>query len=132
MSDAAERETEIDIPPALTPNEWANITKLTADALRRYVDLSQEVGRPHAAIAILNDELHDEDPRKLAREHVALLRSVAEHFATTIPELRSGASDTTVAEVAALSEQYSQLLELADVIESYLPPDRALTNPDRQ
>ena len=124
MSDAAERETEIDIPPALTPNEWANITKLTADALRRYVDLSQEVGRPHAAIAILNDELHDEDPRKLTRAHVALLRRAAELIGRP-SALRQFAAPSdaapTVAAVVAQGEFYSQLLELADVIESYLP-----------
>lgn len=125
MSAAGGQEAESDIPPALTPNEWANVAKLAADALRRYVDLSQEVGRPHAAIAILNDELHDEDPRKLTRETAAAIRRAAEMIgAPSMLRYFAGASDTapTVAAVTAQGELYSQLLELADVIESYLAP----------
>jgi hypothetical protein len=113
-----------DIPPALTATEWANIARLSDDHRRLFVNAAQDADRPHAVIAMLNDALHDEDPRKLTPEQIALLRYVAGTVETllTVP-IRDMSLSVAAQDALDWSERYSQLLELADVLASYLPPE---------
>ena len=88
------------IPPALSPDEWAKHETRQSSRISRSNDLV-------AAIAVANAQLDDENPRKLSRAHVKLLRRVADDHDSdseagqTVPQL---------------------LRNLADLIESYLPP----------
>ncbi|HEU4994917.1 MAG TPA: hypothetical protein VFT29_08855 [Gemmatimonadaceae bacterium] len=60
-----------------------------------------------ALIAIANSALHPNSPRKITRRHVVALRRVGGNLAL------------------ALQNQglYSELADLADALEAYLPPD---------
>lgn len=137
-----------DIPPALAPIEW-----IKKSANRQSIDTGlydakwqQETGEimrvcepgafgecvpisdPNdlaALIALANAALHDEDPRKFTRERITALRFAAEIVSEHIETIGViGAGNAGVDQrFAAESETHSQLLELADVIESYLPPE---------
>lgn len=116
-----------DIDPALSEQEWAAWRSERLNPVTMMRDVSAFPPNPDnlvKTIALAFDQLHDEDVRKIARrETVELLRAAAERFQTTIPEVTSESSSTTVAEVSALGETYSMLHELADAIECYLPED---------
>lgn len=104
-----------DIPAALSPAEWHawRTERLNPVTLMR--EVSAFAPNPDAlwkAIAIANDQLHDDDPRKLTHDVVTALRAAAE----ALPE--EGYNEATGA-----STKYSRLHELADVIESLLLPD---------
>lgn len=114
-----ESATVSDIPPALTAREWANL-RANPLAVVTILEFAEEIGRHHAVLAIANAGLHDEDPRKIRREHVELLRQVADDLSDE--RAHSVGSAATVDDAVAYGEQYSALLELADVLESYLPP----------
>ena len=111
------------IEPALTPEEWLLY------APRGWLDLDHnevstrdegfcimpdsEVAvfakRLPALIALANSALPDDDKRKLRREHIAALRNATVHDVI-------GDEDR---------EQTSILRNLADALESYLPPEDA-------
>jgi hypothetical protein len=88
------------IVPALSPDEWAKHEPHQSSRVSRPKELA-------AVIALANAELNDADPRKLLRAHVKLLRRVADDHDSdseagqTVPQL---------------------LRDLADLIDSYLPP----------
>ncbi len=107
-----------DIPPALTPNEWRNVRSHPLERVK-FVELAERIGRSHAAIALENDALNDEDVRKLTPERVALIRWAAERVNA---ELAARVSSLTVDAARELADRYSDLVELADALESYLPP----------
>jgi hypothetical protein len=94
------------VEAALSAEEWAvHRAQMEADdfgynAIPYWAGLR---GAP-AAIAIANDVLDDSDDRKLTDRHVAMLRDAAR-----------------VAELEGL--EHRDLLVLADVLESYLPPE---------
>lgn len=122
---AMQDEDGPDIPPALTFREWVrgrtdrgdlrielengdmltvsmppSATGIRADAVRWGITISGMADDFAALIALANAALPDEDPRKLRREHVEVLRSAPD-----------GPGDV------------SPLFELADAIESFLPPE---------
>lgn len=108
-------ETSSDIPAALSAAEWHawRTERLNPVTLMR--EVSAFAPNPDAlwkAIAIANDQLHDEDPRKLTHDVVTALRAAAE----ALPE--EGYN-----EARGASTKYSRLHDLADVIESLLPPE---------
>lgn len=120
----AETDDESDIPPALTPSEWSRAAahaKSTDDGRLTMVSMAWTVQRHEAVIALANAALHAEDPRKLTRETIALLRRAAEHISET-QKMFADPKGQTVADAVADGELYSQIHELADAIESYLPP----------
>lgn len=121
------------IAPALTPDAWAKIHKWknhgqfavitieggNSELLGMYdADESgagpefdeQEVRTAVAAIAALNDSLPDSDPRKITRAHVAAIRH-------ELDEEWDGIRDDASFPHVAL------LRQLADALESYLPPE---------
>ena len=104
------------IEPALTPEEWANKGYPAIDG---YFDFENCVvdtgggwgGEPGrfipGLIALANAALPDDDKRKFRREHIAALRNA------TVRDV-IGDEDR---------EQTSILRNLADALESYLPPE---------
>lgn len=89
------------IEPALSAEEWA---RKREDGLDLYDDfVSDRPGSGPRIIAAINDDLPDDDSRKITREWVIELRRVAQAF-PSLGELR---------EIAAM----------ADALESYLPPE---------
>jgi len=123
----SDEETTSDIGPALTPDEWARIfahadktlDAAKADAFLAYLTRQGFAGNPHAAVALIamaNAGLHDEDPRKFTRETVRDIRSAAIAV--------EDAADAQMPEDGTeLHDLFTRLHELADVIESYLPPE---------
>lgn len=114
-----ERDDESsDIVPALSSHEWAAWRGQRVNPVTMMREVSAH--RPIAdtlwkSIAITNDQLHDEDPRKFTRQEVAMLRAAA--TAAEIAEREQ--SDPAKSD--AYGELYSKLHEFADVIESLLP-----------
>jgi hypothetical protein len=99
------------IEPALTPEEWnrplrPSIASPSASSGTVVVDtyIADAARRVPAAIAILNQLLPDSDPRKITRATVQRLRRTA----YDAPDGYSGPT---------------WLADLADALESYLPPE---------
>jgi hypothetical protein len=104
-----------DIPPALTASEWA---KQEEGDLGGFRIVGRGIDGPHylaVLIARANAALPDEDPRKIRREHVRLLRDAAD----ALPEEGR-------ATALGLDTNASRLHEFADALESYLPPVPAI------
>jgi len=107
-----------DIPPALSEHEWAQWRAHRLNPVTMRVEASGFPTPPATLvklIALMNDQLHDEDPRKLTRADAAMLRRAAE----VIGAIESDDEATT----RANGELFSQLHEHADVIESFLEPE---------
>ena len=112
------------IEPALAPEQWASNL---ADVFDGYVDLDmgtidirlggpaglRDMSRELAAlIAVCNAALPDDDPRKITRTHVLALRVLSD-FVARIPGIIG----------ADAVKSYGYARQLADVLESYLPPE---------
>lgn len=96
------------IVPALTPEEWANADPTSLHGfddggiyvnMGRTIDERDVSGRPAALLALANAALPDDDPRKITREWLNSLRSLA----ADLPE--------------------PELADIANALESYLPPE---------
>lgn len=103
------------IEPALTPEEWAKVvaehteTPFSAPT-SIYYDLIG--GNPDGCaeiIALNNFVLPHDDPRKITREKLKVMRAAADSIKD---EFGIGHDD-----------EYSTLYSLADALESYLPPE---------
>ena len=108
-------ETTSDIPAALSTIEWHAWRTERLNPVTMMRDVSTFAPNPDVlckAIAIANDQLHDDDPRKLTADVVIALRAAAD----ALPQ--EGYNEATGAQT-----KYSRLHDLADVIESYLPGD---------
>lgn len=98
------------IDPALTPEEWTEM-RGAGDLIGRpyyysgIVQRSAIAGMPEMGIALLNDLLPDDDRRKITRAWVEALRAVTQHNPDTLPGYGV------------------PLRQLADALESYLPPE---------
>lgn len=117
------------IEPALTAEEWADLP----DA---YALCAEWDGNERKIIALANDSLADSDPRKITRRHAELLRVVAglaERYVKTLAAIKSlrpikadldvEIKKTLDVAVPANAERAKdEMLVLADVLESYLPP----------
>lgn len=130
----AERKTasptstnQSDIRPALDVAEWL----LWRSQRINPVTMMREIGMMPPApdnlvktIAIANDQLHDDDPRKFRLDHVELLLSAAQFIDQNTPELKGDGSDEplTVETVRIRGEAVSALDELAQIIDRLLPP----------
>lgn len=114
-----------DIPPVLSESEWLMWRHQRLSPVTMMREVSAFPPNPDnlcKTIAIANDQLHDEDPRKVfRREAIALLRLAAQSIdeGAPIPEKEDDEA------VRKRGELYSQLFELADAIESYLPKESA-------
>lgn len=109
-----------DIPPALSDYEWAawRGQRLNPVTMMREVSgLAPIADNLWKSIAITNDQLHEEDPRKFTRREVAMLR-----IAAAAAQIAQGEGQGQ-ADFEAYGELYSQLHEFADVIESLLPKE---------
>ena len=113
------------IPAALSTTEWATlelcapshnafavqrqggVVELRISAPDRQIDI-RDAKEFAAVIAMANVALADNDSRKLTRAHVKLLRRVAD--------------DNEVIPWGAGKTAITLLRQLADVIESYMPP----------
>ena len=123
---SATRATAVaSVPPALSVAEWAKLERCSpghnAFAVRRpegivelrisasdcQVDV-RDAAEYAAIIALANVALADADSRKLTRVHVKILRRVAD--------------ENEVIPWGAGTKAIALLRQLADVIESYLPP----------
>ena len=78
-----------------------------ADALELIASFAEK-GRAHAAMAVANDALSDDDPRKITREKIEMIRAAANSVAD---------------EVVEGSHRVTDLRAFADALESYLPPE---------
>lgn len=97
------------IEPALSADEWAEVEELRdplATACTILVDLIVAGGENAAAIALGNHLLSDDDPRKITREKIALLRAIVENDAFTQGDQAPAGPEMT----------------FLDALESYLPP----------
>lgn len=86
--------------------------------------------REAAAIAALNDALPDDDPRKITRDKIRLLRETVGEFAVQWQidlehlEAEVARAATKGGRVRAKEvERVVGLVALADALESYLPPE---------
>lgn len=120
-----------DIPPALTVEEWKergrerqHLWVRAAGEKYTHLRIGGDPRNPYfaagdasdvaAIIAVGNEVLRRmDDPRAILREHVKLLRDVAEIAHMDL----AGTED----------DRYAQLHGLADALESYLPPTESLT-----
>jgi hypothetical protein len=114
---AAVDEASSDIAPALSEHEWTvwrgqRINPVTM--LREVSGFAPNADNLWKTIAITNDQLHDDDPRKFTRRWPQLLRQAA--AAVGIAQ----AAETDDWQKNALGELYSELHESADVIASLL------------
>lgn len=114
------------IQPALTAEEWrgalgdngqfisdaAFITARPGESLTISATIYREVAP--RVMALANAALPDDDPRKIRRFHVDLLRRATD-------ELTEGGPGRTV-DPNEYQLGIAAVLELADVLESYLPP----------
>lgn len=75
-----------------------------------------------AVIALANSALPARDPHKFTREHVRLLRGAAERIAGSERAFAPDGLDRPTEEIVAEGVIYSQLIDLAGIIASYLPP----------
>lgn len=113
-----------DIPPALSAEDWQGKTYWPDDGpmiradlqlgLRvsdggEAVNVGEDVSHLAALIALANAAMNDEDPRKLTHDTVRVLRQ--------LPAFLHGAGMADDPDGAA-----HFVSDLADVIESYLPP----------
>lgn len=90
------------ITPALTPEEWEYaMHEDVRDGLAYEVTYLWGRSRQAGAIALANAALPDDDPRKITRERVNILRELW---------------------AECPYEYQTALRELADALESYLPP----------
>lgn len=98
------------IEPAQTPEQWAYFRRERSWGGAFY---DEYVGSDAAScaenIALNNDALPDDDQRKIIPFHVALLRTVA-------AERDAGAPNGD-------DERAEELRHLANLLESYLPPE---------
>jgi len=74
-------------------------------------------------IAISNDQLHNEDPRKFRRDQVRVLREVIEMIDSAPARVPAGQLGTTIDDIQPDLDRMDVLHELAEAIESYLPRD---------
>ena len=125
-----------DIPPALSESEWAAETVPMPDTKASRTFRAQTTigglsidGQIHirdvndlaALIALANAAMNDEDPRKFRRDQVTNLRLIAGAIASEHSENEQGIDakgDPTLCMHCAAEA----LHELADALESYLPP----------
>jgi hypothetical protein len=109
-----------DIPPALDADRWREISGRHAleGALADAAFVTRDVTGLAATIALANAALADEDPRKLTRATVGLLRQIG-HTIENLVGTTFVSAETKRAEIDAVRD-------LADVIESYLPPDPSI------
>ena len=138
-------ERTSDIPAALTPEQWDgehryfivdgyDSTRNAAGEIHQgpgYLHLTEHqhdrfavfetVNDLAALIALANAAMNDEDPRKLTRGDVEVLRNAAGYVMAEIPDEENGIV-LAPQETAQLQRVYDRLWELSDVIESYLPP----------
>jgi len=131
-------EKTTDIPPALSDEQWARGEYRTISVRATLQGQSLEivdreihepgiadVSDAAALVALLNELLRRfDDPRAVTRQHVDMLRAAAFRIEQIIPtdidrQWREEKS-------SANRETRSQLLELADVFESYLPPESSV------
>lgn len=108
MSDKGmEREP---VPLALSAEEWAMHVEVASDqGLTLQQHLANTTVRPVSSIALANAALKADDPRKITRAMVNLLRDVAETH-----EAESGED---------WHEDVAPLRAMADALASYLPPE---------
>lgn len=126
--------TATGLRPALTTDQWGKHeyesfgdsgVRLSVGPSGVKVASSSGIHTPAdlvALIALANSALPPRDPHKFAREHVRLLRGAAELIVGTERAFAPDAVDRPTEEIVAERVIYSQLLELADIIASYLPP----------
>lgn len=138
-----------DIPPALSDRDWQRRgTGIATSTVHRQIDPVM-IRREHdvliisgrgdgneieirdadhlaALIALANDTLRQfDDPRALIREHVTLLRELAERLgeeSISTVERPEGRIGVTVDDLRPDLDRFGMIHELADAIESYLPP----------
>lgn len=129
-----------DIPPALSDEQWAKGEYRTISVRATLQGQSLEivdreihepgiadVSDAAALIALLNELLRRfDDPRAVTREHVSRLREIAEWIgeqpAPRAGDITNPSDDSQYRAIVADSERLNLLHDLADVIESYLPP----------
>jgi hypothetical protein len=109
-----------DIAPALSDHEWAvwrgqRINPVTM--LREVSGFAPNPDNLWKTIAITNDQLHEEDPRKFTRLDAEMLRKAAACVAAAQSESKDDEQS------ADLGELFSELHEFADVITSLLRSD---------
>lgn len=121
-----ETDDQPDIPPALSDHEWSQWRAHRLNPVTMMVEAS--AFPPPSTnlvkiIALANDQLHDEDPRKLRREHVKILREVIQKIDSDPVKVPSGQVGFTTDDVQPDIDRIDVLHELAEAIESYLSPE---------
>lgn len=130
---ARDQGAETNIKPALSVDQWSKreYERSGENGVSLGLGTGVNVVAPGAIddpadvialIALANAALPVQDPRKFTREHVRLLRGAAELIGGSERGFATDGADRATAEMVAERVVYSQLLDLADVIESYLPP----------
>lgn len=105
FADAKEETMGDKIEQALTKDEWEHaLDPDVRESLAYEVTYLWGKTRPGAAIALANAALPDSDPRKITREIVEAIRKAYLEFGQT-------------------NETTDRILEIADALESYLPPE---------
>jgi hypothetical protein len=119
-----------DIRPALALGEWELWRHQRVNPVTLYREIG---GRPPIpdnlvkTIAIANDQLPDEDPRKFTRSTLELLRRAAALADLRAPDVtaENQLDGATIEKLEAYSDLFAELHAFADVLEALLPPDGA-------
>lgn len=101
---------ETKIEPALSAEEWATSRIPGGVAAGEWITPEQAPGY----IALLNDALPDDDPRKITREKIDKLREMVSYAAGAY---------TFSAESEELKADEAMLAPFLDALASYLPPE---------
>lgn len=115
-----------DIRPALSQFEWRDwrTQRLNPVTMLREVSaFPANADNLVKTIAISNDQLHNEDPRKFRRDQVRVLREVIEMIDSAPARVPAGQLGTTIDDIQPDLDRMDVLHELAEAIESYLPRD---------
>lgn len=108
------------IEPALTAQEWADAREPdSSEGLAYEVTYLWGRSRPAGTIAIANAALKDDDRRKITRDKIIQLRSVA-HF---LEESDGRLAVAWPPDGNPWRKAAAELRTTADVLESYLPPE---------
>jgi hypothetical protein len=121
-------EDASDIPPALSDGEWGmwRHQRVNPVTMQREVSTHPPIADNLVkTIAIANDQLHAQDPRKLTRDTVGVLRRAAALADLKTPEITDENKDDpdTICSLEDYSDLFMELHALADVVESIMPPE---------
>jgi hypothetical protein len=118
-------DTQVSIPPVMTSEQWEAVRSGADDVAHLY--FTDDKGK---VIAACNDELPDDDPRKITRDTITGIRetallaedALAREYGRQVEFHNGGMRERWGNVPLTLLAMVRRTHALADVLESYLPP----------